>query len=32
VVWKDFRSGITFGEASNAGTHRGELTVFFFFF
>jgi hypothetical protein len=29
VVWKDFRSGITLGEALNAGTHRGELTVIF---
>jgi hypothetical protein len=29
VVWKDFRSGITLGEALNAGMHRGELTVIF---
>jgi hypothetical protein len=29
VVWKDFHSGITLGEALNAGTHRGALTVIF---
>jgi hypothetical protein len=30
VVWKEFRSGFTLGEALNAGTHRGELTDMFF--